>query len=82
MKIWNCFIYSTLFAILALSVWLIASDVIGKMVCVGIVGMWVYSIIVIVVSNENNETTNSKTGIYFTDDDFLHCKVGEWISRK
>ena len=19
---------------------------------------------------------------YFTDEDFLHCKVGEWISRK
>lgn len=82
MKVWNCFIYSILFAILTLGVWLIASDVIGKMVCVGIMGMWVYSIIAIVVSNENNETTNSKTETYFTDDDFLNCKVGEWISRR
>ena len=26
--------------------------------------------------------TQSDSKDYFTDEDFIHCKVGEWVSRK
>jgi hypothetical protein len=39
-----------------------------------IVGLW--------MGLRSNETdTRKQSNDYFTDEDFLHCKVGEWVSR-
>ena len=39
-----------------------------------IVGLW--------IGLRSDETdTRKQSNDYFTDEDFLHCKVGEWVSR-
>ena len=39
-----------------------------------IVGLW--------IGLHRDETnTRKQSNDYFTDEDFLHCKVGEWVSR-
>lgn len=39
-----------------------------------IVGLW--------IGLRSDETdTIKQSNDYFTDEDFLHCKVGEWVSR-
>ena len=39
-----------------------------------IVGLW--------IGLRSDETdTRKQSNNYFTDEDFLHCKVGEWVSR-
>ena len=37
---------------------------------------------VVVGANREEKNTTIDNDEYFTDEDFLHCKVGEWISRK
>ena len=37
---------------------------------------------IIVGSNREEKDITIDSDEYFTDEDFLHCKVGEWISRK
>lgn len=37
---------------------------------------------IIVGANREEKDTTIDNDEYFTDEDFLHCKVGEWISRK
>ena len=44
------------------------------------IGVVVAGIAVGVNREEKDITIDSDE--YFTDEDFLHCKVGEWISRK
>ena len=39
-----------------------------------VVGLWIG-----LRSDETN--TRKQNNDYFTDEDFLHCKVGEWVSR-
>ena len=40
-----------------------------------VVGLW--------IGLRSDETdTRKQSNDYFTDEDFLHCKVGEWVSRK
>lgn len=39
-----------------------------------VVGLWIG-----LRSDETN--TRKQSNDYFTDEDFLHCKVGEWVSR-
>ena len=36
----------------------------------------------VVGANREEKNTTIDNDEYFTDEDFLHCKVGEWISRK
>lgn len=39
-----------------------------------VVGLW--------IGLHSDETdTRKQSNDYFTDEDFLHCKVGEWVSR-
>lgn len=39
-----------------------------------VVGLW--------IGLRSDETSIGKqSNDYFTDEDFLHCKVGEWVSR-
>lgn len=39
-----------------------------------VVGLW--------IGLRSDETdTIKQSNDYFTDEDFLHCKVGEWVSR-
>ena len=39
-----------------------------------VVGLW--------IGLRSDETdTRKQSNDYFTDEDFLHCKVGEWVSR-
>lgn len=39
-----------------------------------VVGLW--------IGLHGDETdTRKQSNDYFTDEDFLHCKVGEWVSR-
>ena len=35
-----------------------------------------------VIAWNKDETTEKLDNDYFTDEDFLHCKIGEWVSRK
>ena len=37
---------------------------------------------IIVGANRKEKDITIDDDEYFTDEDFLHCKVGEWISRK
>lgn len=39
-----------------------------------IVGLWIGW-------HREEPNTNKRGNDYFTDEDFLHCKVGEWVSR-
>ena len=36
----------------------------------------------IVGANREEKDITIDSDEYFTDEDFLHCKIGEWISRK
>ena len=31
--------------------------------------------------HRDETNTRKRSNDYFTDEDFLHCKVGEWVSR-
>ena len=33
-------------------------------------------------ANREEKDVTIDSDEYFTDEDFLHCKVGEWVSRK
>ena len=37
--------------------------------------------IIIGANKEEKDITIDKEE-YFTDEDFIHCKIGEWVSRK
>ena len=37
---------------------------------------------IIVGANREEKDTTIDNDEYFTDEDYLHCKVGEWLSRK
>ena len=37
---------------------------------------------IIVGANREEKDVTIDSDEYFTDEDYLHCKVGEWISRK
>lgn len=37
---------------------------------------------IIVGANREEKDITIDSDEYFTDEDFLHCKVGEWLSRK
>lgn len=36
----------------------------------------------IVGANREEKDITIDSDEYFTDEDFIHCKIGEWISRK
>ena len=36
----------------------------------------------VVGANREEKDITIDSDEYFTDEDFLHCKVGEWVSRK
>lgn len=37
---------------------------------------------IIIGWNKKQKEIQTNDNDYFTDEDFLHCKVGEWVSRK
>lgn len=37
---------------------------------------------IIIGANKEEKEPRIDSDEYFTDEDFIHCKVGEWISRK
>ena len=37
---------------------------------------------IIVGANREEKDITRDNDEYFTDEDFLHCKIGEWLSRK
>lgn len=37
---------------------------------------------IVVGANREEKDITIDSDEYFTDEDYLHCKVGEWISRK
>lgn len=37
---------------------------------------------VVVGANREEKDITIDSDEYFTDEDYLHCKVGEWVSRK
>ena len=37
---------------------------------------------IVVGANREEKDITIDSDEYFTDEDFLHCKIGEWISRK
>lgn len=52
----------------------------GKLGIPIFIGVVIVGIIIGVNREEKDITIDSDE--YFTDEDFIHCKVGEWISRK
>ena len=37
---------------------------------------------IVVGANREEKDITIDDDEYFTDEDFLHCKIGEWVSRK
>ena len=37
---------------------------------------------IVVGANREEKDITIDSDEYFTDEDFIHCKVGEWVSRK
>ena len=37
---------------------------------------------IVVGANREEKDITIDSDEYFTDEDYLHCKVGEWVSRK
>lgn len=71
--------------------WLIIITVLAFMLFVYLMlfGKWGIPIFIGVViagitvgANRKEKDIKIDSDEYFTDEDFLHCKVGEWISRK
>ena len=44
------------------------------------IGVVIAGIVIGAIREEKDITIDNDE--YFTDEDFLHCKVGEWVSRK
>ena len=57
----------------------------------GVVGLWVgliiailnivYAIVWDIQTRQSGLCTKPKDESYFTDEDFMNCKVGEWVGR-
>lgn len=71
--------------------WLIIITVLAFILFVYLMlfGKWGVSIFIgvviagiIVGANREEKDITIDSDEYFTDEDFLHCKVGEWVSRK
>ena len=71
--------------------WLIIITVLAFILFVYLMlfGKWGVSIFIgvviagiIVGANREEKYITIDSDEYFTDEDFLHCKVGEWVSRK
>ena len=46
---------------------------------------WYIGVIIVGITMGLNKEENElppNDNDYFTDEDFIHCKIGEWISRK
>lgn len=37
---------------------------------------------IIIGANKEEKDITIDSDEYFTDEDFIHCKIGEWVSRK
>lgn len=49
----------------------------------GIFWFIVVTIVGIIIGwNKEPKRTKTNNDDYFTDEDFIHCKIGEWVSRK
>lgn len=65
--------------------------ILGAYLIFGIIGFWVglitailniiYTIVWDVQTRQSGLCIQSKDKSYFTDEDFINCKVGEWVSR-
>lgn len=65
--------------------------ILGAYLIFGIIGFWVglitailniiYAIVWDVQTRQSGLYIQSKDESYFTDEDFINCKVGEWVSR-
>jgi len=47
-----------------------------------LVFMGVFIVGTIIGLNREEKEPRIDSDEYFTDEDFIHCKVGEWVSRK
>lgn len=49
----------------------------------GILWFIVVTIVGIIIGwNKEPKRTQTNNNDYFTNEDFIHCKIGEWVSRK
>lgn len=65
--------------------------ILGAYLIFGIIGFWVglitailniiYAIVWDIQTRQSGLCIQSKDESYFTDEDFINCKVGEWVSR-
>ena len=65
--------------------------ILGAYLIFGIIGFWVglitsilniiYAIVWDIQTRQSGLCIQSKDEPYFTDEDFINCKVGEWVSR-
>ena len=63
----------------------------GAYLAFGVIGLWcaiivgiinaIYLIVFDVQTRQIEHKTKPKDESYFTDEDFINCKVGEWVSR-
>ena len=81
MKAWGCFIYTILFFAIILGEWLILGGTLGTFVAIAFGCMWLYGLITIIVSGDD-WGDNDKDESYFTTEDYINCKIGDWVSRR
>lgn len=65
--------------------------ILGAYLIFGIIGFWVglitailniiYAIVWDIQTRQSGLCIQSKDESYFTDEDFINCKVGEWVSK-
>ena len=79
MNVWSWFIYTVLFFCGVAFSYIFIHPIIS----IALTLMWIYGIIRYMTSGNKTKLTNDKMKdeLYFTDEDFIYAKVGEWVSR-
>ena len=80
MNAWSWFLYTVLFFCGVVFSYIFIHPILSIVLTL----MWIYGIIGYMVSGNKTKPTDNETKdeSYFTDEDFIACKVGEWVSRK
>lgn len=77
MDAWSWFLYTVLFFCGVIFCLMF----IHPLMSIVLIILWLYGIIGYIISGKNIKCKmNNKS--YFTDEDFIYCKMGEWVSKR
>ena len=48
---------------------------------IGILVFITVFVVSVIIAYYDDKEPQEETNDYFTDEDFIHCKIGEWVSR-